>query len=77
MSRTEYIAIAAAIPLTANKAKQVAWVRTARYYPAGHDFMLLGRVSDTSDADIAAAFAGGEYDKTMGANMRRLVRDDA
>ena len=75
-TRNEYIAIAAALPLTKNKAAQVEWVRARRYYPTDRAFISLPRpVSSASDAEIAAGFAASEYDKTMRANGARLERE--
>lgn len=76
ISRAEYVAIAAALPLTKNKAAQVESVRACRYYPNGKAFMLLpSPVRLASDAEIAAAFAEVEYDKAVRANSARLERD--
>ena len=75
-TRTEFVAIAAAMPLTKNKAAQVAWVRARRYYPDGSAFFSLPRpVSAVSDADIASAFAVAEYNKAVRTNGARLERD--
>lgn len=75
-TRPEFVALAAALPLTKNKAAQVQWLRERRYYPDGRAFISLPRpVSSASDAEIAAAFAADEYDKAMRKNGARLERD--
>lgn len=72
-TRTEYVAIAASLPLTKNKSAQVQWVRERRYYPDDRAFASLPRpVSAASDAEIAAAFAASEYDKGMRSAGARL-----
>ena len=77
-TRTEFIALASALPLTKNKAAQVEWVRARRYYPDGAAFLRIPSPPRlASDAEIAGAFAASEYDKAMRTNMSRLVRDDA